>query len=237
MPASLEILTAVRDGAAHLAAGWRALERSISSLENATISTYVDDGSVDGTGDLLDELAGLHQGLKWYRGGATRGKGPALLAGIQRSSAEAILFLDDDKIPSSEMIKEMLARLDDGLDLVNGWRRGRRITGRFRKGATAVLRHQLNLRARCQLEDPTSPVKLVRRSVFEDIGSAGSLRHFPLEYAALVARTASEVPVRYSWTFQAPSRYTTFALAQELARLELALALFRPGKTGQRCLA
>lgn len=237
MSTPLEILTAIRDGAPHLAASWRALESSLSSLDIPTVSTYIDDGSVDGTSAVLADLARMHESVRWCSGGATRGKGPALLTGIRRSSAEAILFLDDDKIPDPEMLREMLARLDDGLDLVNGWRKERRFPGRIRKSATVLLHRQVNRKAVCQLQDPTSPVKLVRRSVFDDIGRSGPLSHFPLEYAALVARTAAEVPLRYSWTFQAPTRYTTVALAKEFAHLELALALFRLPGIGMRSQA
>ncbi len=86
----------------------------------------VDDGSTDGTGDLTASLAGQYPFLRLVRHRRNRGLTAALRTGFRTVRGEVIVFLPADlESDPEEDIPKLLAKLEEGYDVVAGWRQGR----------------------------------------------------------------------------------------------------------------
>lgn len=86
----------------------------------------VDDGSTDGTGDLAASLAGQYPFLRLVRHRRNRGLTAALRTGFRTVRGEAIVFLPADlESDPEEDIPKLLVKLEEGYDVVAGWRQGR----------------------------------------------------------------------------------------------------------------
>lgn len=86
----------------------------------------VDDGSTDGTGDLAASLAGQYPFLRLVRHRRNRGLTAALRTGFRTVRGEVIVFLPADlESDPEEDIPKLLAKLEEGYDVVAGWRQGR----------------------------------------------------------------------------------------------------------------
>ena len=163
----------------------------------------VDDGSRDGTADLVDRRAVDWARLSAIRLDRNRGKGAAVRAGVMAARHEFVLFADADGATPIEEEARLRAEIDAGADLAIGsrlasrsraWHRG--LTGR---AFAAAVRLALTIPAR----DTQCGFKMFRRDVarrlFDSCGEEGYL--FDLHVLALAARLGlriAEVEVRWS---------------------------------------
>ena len=99
-----------------------ALSKAVSSFE----IIFVDDGSTDGTVARLRELPKRDSRLRAISLRRRFGKGAALAAGLARARGRRFAILDVDLQEDPAEITCLLAGLEEGLDLVSGWRRNRR---------------------------------------------------------------------------------------------------------------
>ena len=138
---------------------------------------FVDDGSRDGTTDLLRELAAgtPEVGLIIFR--KNFGKASALLAGFERSRGTFIITMDGDRQDDPGEIPRLVHRLEDGDDLVSGWKRKRHdplnkiIPSRIFNMATSMI-------GGLRLHDYNCGLKGYRRSVIENIDLYGELHRY-----------------------------------------------------------
>lgn len=86
---------------------------------------YINDGCKDGSAERLDEIAAadLHVGVIHFR--RNFGKSPALAAGFDRVRGDIVLTLDADLQDDPAMIPDFVARIEQGADLVSGWKQRR----------------------------------------------------------------------------------------------------------------
>lgn len=138
---------------------------------------FVDDGSRDGTTELLRELASGHQdvGLIVFR--KNFGKAAALLAGFERCRGEFVITMDGDQQDDPAEIPRLIERLEQGDDLVSGWKRkrhdplGKVIPSRLFNIATSFI-------GGLRLHDYNCGLKGYRRSVIENIDLYGELHRY-----------------------------------------------------------
>jgi glycosyltransferase involved in cell wall biosynthesis len=138
---------------------------------------FVDDGSRDGTTDLLRTLAQKHPevGLIVFR--KNFGKAAALLAGFERSRGDFVITMDGDQQDDPAEIPRLLERLEQGDDLVSGWKRKRRdppgkvIPSRIFNLATSMI-------GGLRLHDYNCGLKGYRRAVIDNLDLYGELHRY-----------------------------------------------------------
>lgn len=123
---------------------------------------FVDDGSSDSTWSRLDELHDPDR-LRLVKLRAPSGKSAALMAGFARTRAPVVFTMDGDLQDDPDEIPKFLAKLEEGCDLVSGWKRVRRdpwhkvlpsrIFNAVMRRATGIGLHDMNCGFKCYRGD------------------------------------------------------------------------------------
>jgi glycosyltransferase involved in cell wall biosynthesis len=121
------------------------IESACDSIGLAWELIFVDDGSTDGTAELLQELAAERHQIRVVRLRRNFGKSAALAAGFEQTSGQTVVTLDGDGQDDPAEIPALVRRLGEGYQLVSGWKRERhdpaprRWASRLFNGVTARL--------------------------------------------------------------------------------------------------
>src|SRR6185295_9474852 len=102
------------------------LASALDPLGEAWEIVFVDDGSTDGTFGALTRLHAAHDGVRVVRLRRNFGKAAALQAGFEEAQGEIVVTIDGDLQDDPAEIPRLLAKLDEGFDLVTGWKTHRR---------------------------------------------------------------------------------------------------------------
>ena len=127
----------------------------------------VDDGSQDGTGDLLRMLAREYPFLKIIHHGVNRGYGAALITGFANCSKDLVFYTDGDGQYDVEELPLLLQALTDEADLVNGYKISRS-DPKHRIIAGRIYQLLMRLLFRLNVRDVDCDFRLFRRSLLAD---------------------------------------------------------------------
>ena len=153
---TLSIVVPVFNEARSLGDLHRRLTRTLKEVGQSHEIIFVDDGSHDGSADVLRALHAQDGAVRVIRFNRNYGQHAAVCAGMERARGDVVVTLDADLQNPPEEIPRLLAALAGGVDVVGG----RRVTRRdpwFRRLRTKLLRHDSLLRARPQLRDRYRP--------------------------------------------------------------------------------
>ncbi|HSC91122.1 MAG TPA: glycosyltransferase family 2 protein [Gaiellaceae bacterium] len=166
----------------------------------------VDDGSTDGTFATLTRLHADHDNVRVVRLRRNFGKAAALAAGFEHASGETIATLDGDLQDDPAEIPRLLAKLEEGFDLVTGWkvrRRDplpRRVLSRIFNGATSAV-------SGIRLHDMNCGLKAFRSEVVRGVDLYGELHRFLPVLAHYEGYRVGELPVNHRPRGHGRSRY------------------------------
>jgi glycosyltransferase involved in cell wall biosynthesis len=124
----------------------------------------VDDGSQDGTGELLRSLSREYSFLKVIHHGVNRGYGAALITGFANCSKDLVFYTDGDGQYDVEELPLLLNAFADGVDVVNGYKISRS-DPRHRVIAGLVYRWLMRMMFRLNIKDVDCDFRLFRREV------------------------------------------------------------------------
>ena len=128
----------------------------------------VNDGSTDGTGNLLDLLAQEYDFLKVIHHGVNRGYGAALITGFANCSKELIFYTDGDGQYDVEELPRLLDAFNDEVDIVNGFKISRS-DPRHRVIIGRIYQHLMRATFQLNVRDVDCDFRLFRRRVFERV--------------------------------------------------------------------
>jgi glycosyltransferase involved in cell wall biosynthesis len=164
---------------------------------------YVDDGSSDGSLDLLREMAeedSDHVRVIAFR--RNFGQTAAIEAGIDHSTGDVIVLMDADLQNDPADIPMMLGKIDEGYDVVSGWRKDRKDTFLTRTLPSRMANGLISWATGVHLHDYGCTLKAYRREVITGFRLYGEMHRFIPAYADSVGARIIEVPVRHH-----PRRY------------------------------
>ena len=167
---------------------------------------YVDDGSVDQTFAELVALHDAHPNVRVVRLRKRLGKAAALDAGFAEAAGSIIVTIDGDLQDDPSEIPKLLAKLDEGYDLVSGWKTSRQ-DPLSRRVPSRLFNRVAGWVSGTQLHDMNCGLKAFRAEVAQELTLYGELHRFIPLLAADRGFRIAEVPVHHRPRKHGRSRY------------------------------
>ena len=167
----------------------------------------VDDGSTDRTFDELRALAGERPNLRLARFGKNYGQTAALSAGFHLASAPVIVTLDGDLQNDPADISRLVKTLDNGYDIVSGWRRVRRDRFINRRLPSRLANWLISRITGVHLHDYGCTLKAYRKEVLDRFEIYGQLHRFIPALGAWAGGRVTEVEVNHRPRARGRSKY------------------------------
>ena len=167
---------------------------------------YVDDGSNDGTGAILDGLAQADPRAKVIHFMRNYGQTAALTAGFRNASAPILVTLDADYQNDPADIPMLLEHLEDS-DVVCGWRKDRQDATLTRLIPSRVANWLISELSKVPLHDYGCTLRVYRREFVQDIPLYGEMHRFIPIYVTWAGARLKEVPVRHHPRIHGEAKY------------------------------
>ena len=182
------------------------LRSALEPLGREWEAVFVDDGSTDGSFGALTRLHAAHDNVRVVRLRRNFGKAAALAAGFEQAAGDIVVTIDGDLQDDPAEIPRLLAKLDEGFDLVSGWK-----TRRRDPWARRVLSRVFNLATSrlsgLRLHDMNCGLKAYRAEVVRGLSLYGELHRFLPVLAHDRGFRVGEVPVNHRPRGHGRSRY------------------------------
>ncbi|MBY0589372.1 glycosyltransferase family 2 protein [bacterium] len=187
----------------------RQIQQAVSPLAGNTEIIFVDDGSTDGSWDEIEEIASAVSNVVGIRFRRNFGKAAALQAGFARTRGRRIITMDADLQDDPAEIPRLLAKLDQGFDLVSGWKQIRHDPW-HKVLPSRVFNTMVSRWTGVRLHDINCGLKAYRSEVIKEIQLYGEFHRFTPILAAARGFRIGEIPVhhrprefghsKYRWT-------------------------------------
>ncbi len=170
------------------------LTESLGALRKTYELLFIDDGSRDGSLELLKELAAADAHIRIISLRRNHGKSAALAVGFQQAAGEFVITMDADLQDNPAEIEALLKKLDEGYDLVSGWKKIRHdplektLPSKFFNMVTSKV-------SGIKLHDFNCGLKAYRRNVVKDLFVYGELHRFLPVLAHKMGYRCTEIPV------------------------------------------
>ena len=174
---------------------YRALAATLDPLPKSFEIIFADDGSQDGSAAALDALAEEDPRVRVLHLSRNYGQTAALMAAIQNSGGAVIITMDGDGQNDPGDIPRLIAKLEEGFDVVSGWRMMRQdaLTRRLPSTVAKAISGLLHV----PLHDYGCTLKAYRREVVEDVRLYGEMHRFIPIYAAWEGARVTERAVAH----------------------------------------
>jgi glycosyltransferase involved in cell wall biosynthesis len=179
----------------------------------------VDDGSVDGSTEKLRQLAKERSDLRAVILRRNYGQTPAMAAGFQYAKGRVIVTLDGDLQNDPADIPQLIAKLDEGYDLVSGWRKQRQDDAVTRLLPSKIANWLIGKVTEVKLHDYGCSLKAYRAELVADMNLYGELHRFLPALAYIEGAKITELPVRHHARRYGKSKYglgRTFRVLMDL---------------------
>lgn len=167
---------------------------------------FVDDGSRDSTPARLREIAQRDPSVRLIRFRRNFGQTAALSAGIDHARGRVIVPIDGDLQNDPADIPRLLAKLNEGYDVVSGWRIHRK-DPLHRRLPSVIANRLISWISGVRLHDYGCSLKAYRRSVLKDVRLYGEMHRFVPIYASWQGARVTEMPVNHYPRTRGKSNY------------------------------
>ncbi|MCA9689251.1 MAG: glycosyltransferase family 2 protein [Nannocystaceae bacterium] len=168
---------------------------------------FVDDGSRDGSHAILLQLAARDRRVKALRLRRNYGQTAALAAAIDHATGDVLVPIDADGQNDPRDIPRLVERLDEGFDVVSGWRRQRRDVLLSRRLPSWVANRLVSAWTGVRLHDHGCSLKAFRARFLRDLRLYGEMHRFLAVYAAWDGARVTELEVNHRPRVHGYSKY------------------------------
>lgn len=197
MPPELSIVVPLRDEAANIEALHAELTAAARGLGRPWELILVDDGSTDGTFEALAALHARDPRLVVIRFRRNFGQTAAFAAGFDRAAGSIIVTLDGDLQNDPRDLPALVARLEEGFDIVSGWRRERQDRWLTRRLPSACANWLISAVTGVKLHDYGCSLKAYRAETVKPLRLHGELHRFIPALASARGARIAEMAVRH----------------------------------------
>ncbi|HNQ79144.1 MAG TPA: glycosyltransferase family 2 protein [Acidobacteriota bacterium] len=199
------------------------LSSVLPSLGGRAEIVIVDDGSTDGSGEKLDAALKIMDNLKVVTFRRNYGQTSALSAAIANSSGEILIPMDADLQNDPEDIPRLLEKLEEGFDVVSGWRRRREDPFLTRTLPSKIANFFISLISGVKLHDYGCTLKAYRKEVLDEVDLIGEMHRFIPVLASWKGAKVAELEVSHHPRTAGRSKYglgRTFKVILDLLTLK-----------------
>jgi glycosyltransferase involved in cell wall biosynthesis len=168
----------------------------LQTLQKSFEIIAVNDGSRDGSLAELRKQATLHPEIKLVDFRRNYGQTAAIMAGIDHASGSVIISIDADLQNDPQDIPNLLAKLDEGFDVVSGWRKDRQDAA-MRNFVSRVANWVISRISGVRLHDYGCTLKAYRSDVVKHVRLYGEMHRFIPIYATWMGAKVVDIPVRH----------------------------------------
>jgi dolichol-phosphate mannosyltransferase len=183
------------------------LDEALKTLKRSAEIIYVDDGSTDGSLRVLREIAALDSRVRVVGLRRNYGQTAAMAAGIDAASGDVLIPMDADMQNDPADIVRLLEKLDEGYDVVSGWRKNRQDKLVTRKIPSMLANRLISWIGGVHLHDYGCSLKAYRRESIEDVKLYGEMHRFIPIYASWAGARVAEIPVEHHARTMGKSKY------------------------------
>jgi glycosyltransferase involved in cell wall biosynthesis len=182
------------------------LQAALDPLGEPWQAVYVDDGSTDGSFAALTRLHARESNVRVVRLRRNFGKAAALAAGFGEAAGDVVVTIDGDLQDDPSEIPHLLAKLDEGFDLVSGWK-ARRRDPLTRRIPSRLFNRVAGWMSGLHLHDMNCGLKAYRGEVVRNLVLYGELHRFIPVLAYEQGYRVAELPVNHRPRGHGRSRY------------------------------
>jgi glycosyltransferase involved in cell wall biosynthesis len=158
---------------------------------------FVDDGSSDDTLSQLRNISEKDPNINVISLSRNFGQTAALSAGIDFSKGKIIIPMDGDLQNDPEDIAPLLRKLEEGYDVVSGWRKERKDSFWTRRAPSIIANRLISMIGGVRLHDYGCTLKAYRKDILKNIRLYGEMHRFIPIYAHWIGGRVSELPVHH----------------------------------------
>jgi glycosyltransferase involved in cell wall biosynthesis len=187
---------------------------------------YIDDGSTDRSFDILCSLREENPNIKIIQFRRNFGQTAGLAAGFEHASGDTIITMDSDRQNDPHDIPMLLAKIDEGYDLVSGWRFDRQDAWLSRKLPSKLANALISKITGVKLHDYGCSMKAFHKDVIENVRLYGEMHRFIPAIASWMGVRIAEVKVNHRARVAGTSKYgisRTFRVILDLITVKFLL--------------
>jgi glycosyltransferase involved in cell wall biosynthesis len=173
------------------------LFKVLDGLDRSAEVIYVDDGSTDGTYPLLKKIADQEERVRVIRLRRNFGQTAAFSAGFDYARGEVIITMDGDLQNDAADIPQLLEKIDEGYDVVSGWRKNRQDVFLTRRLPSQIANGLISKVTGVRLHDYGCSLKAYRWDVVKNINLYGDMHRFIPALASWMGIQVAEIPVNH----------------------------------------
>src|SRR2546421_2822190 len=183
------------------------LNQALAQLGRTAEIIYVDDGSSDSSLNVLREIAAQDPRVRVIALRRNYGQTPAMAAGIHAARGRVLIPMDADMQNDPVDIARLLEKIDEGYDVVSGWRKNRQDKLFTRKIPSMLANRMISWIGGVPLHDYGCSLKAYRRESLEDVQLYGEMHRFIPIYASWSGARVTEIPVEHHARTMGQSKY------------------------------
>jgi glycosyltransferase involved in cell wall biosynthesis len=196
-PVQISVLIPVFNEVENVAPLAAALLPALERLERSFEVVFINDGSIDGTERALKDIARTDPRVRVINFRRNVGQTAAMMAGIDHARGAVIVPMDGDLQNDPEDIGPLVAKLDEGYDVVSGWRRDRQDAFAHRTLPSRIANKLISAISGVHLNDYGCTLKAYRREMLQGFRLYGEMHRFVPIYARWQGARLTEMPVRH----------------------------------------
>ncbi len=173
------------------------LEEALKGMGKDFEVVIVDDGSTDGTTEILKRLKPRYPWLRVVVLRRNFGQSAAFTAGLDHARGEVIVTMDGDLQNDPQDIPRLLEKIEEGYDVVSGWRKDRKDPFFSRRLPSILANALISRLTKVKLHDYGCSLKAYRREVIEGLTIYGELHRFIPVLVSFGGARIAEIPVTH----------------------------------------